>query len=301
MLLSALHRTPQADFSVHYLHDPDFPAATQQQIRSALAKHAPRLTLHFHCIPDEWVEGLPLFGFMKPGLMRPVMWYRLFLPRLLPDATKVLYLDCDTLVLDSLLPLWETPLGKHALAAVTNPSWSSEQDVRWYAECGLASQEQYFNSGVMLLNLDEFRAQRWSEAVLAHGRANGHWTQYGDQDSLVILLHAHRLRLSPRWNVMRIVALSGSSRSLFTPQQMEEAIRSPAIIHFEGSTKPWVDATKHPWGRLHARYARQLPWPVKDEPWQLLDLENFFIRRHWPRARKRMLRLRQWLQRRRSG
>lgn len=286
MLLSALDRTRDADFVVHYLHDPDFPEATQQAIRQGLSRHAARLTLHFVEVPDDWVAGLPLFGFMKPGLIRPVMWYRIFLPRLLPAVPKILYLDCDTIAVDSLLPLWNTALGDKALAAVTNPWWSNESELSWYKQCGLERREDYFNSGVMLLNLEAFRTHGWSEAVLAHGRENGHWTKFGDQDSLVAVLHAQRLPLPPRWNVMRIVALSRDSHSVFTRAEMRDVMRRPAVIHFEGSTKPWVDATKHPWGRLHARYARQLPWPVHREPLKMLDVENFLVRRNWTRVQR---------------
>lgn len=286
MLFSALHRTPDASFDVHYLHDPGFPEQTKKTIRRALSRYASRLQLNFIEVADEMVSGLPLFSFMKPGSMPPVMWYRIFLPQLLPQESKVLYLDCDTLIVTSLLPLWQIDLADKALAAVTNPSWSGEKDRSWHTTCGLENREDYFNSGVMLLNLDQFRARQWSEAILAHGRANGHWTLYGDQDSLVVVLHKHRLPLAPRWNVMRIIALNGDSRRIFSPAEMDDVIRKPAIIHFEGSTKPWINATKHPWGRAHSRYARKLPWPVQSEPWQLLDIENFLIRQNWPRLRK---------------
>ena len=286
MLLSALHRTPRASFVVHYLHDPDFPKAVQKKLQDALAPHAHRLELHFTAIPDDWVEGLPLFSHMPKNLIRPVMWYRVFLPRLLPQEPKVLYIDCDTLVVDSLQPLWETDIGEKALAAVSNPWWPGELSDRWYARCGLQRPEDYFNTGVMLLNLQAFRAHRWDEAVREHGRANAEWTRFGDQDSLVAVLHSERVPLAPRWNVMRIVMMSPDSRRMFTAGELAQMRKRPAIIHFEGSTKPWQDATKHPWGRVHARYARQLPWPVAEAPWQWRDVENFLIRQDWHRLRR---------------
>ena len=48
------------------------------------------------------------------------MWYRIFLPELLPDVDRVLYLDVDTLAVDSLEPLWATDLGDAPGGAVTN-------------------------------------------------------------------------------------------------------------------------------------------------------------------------------------
>lgn len=292
MLLSALHRTPDAQLVVHYLHDPEFTEQAREKIRTALARHADRLQLNFHEVPDTLVQGLPLFSHMPAGSLPPVMWYRLFLPQLLPDEAKVLYLDCDTLVTDSLLPLWNTELGEQALAAVTNPWWPSDRAEQWYARCGLRRAEDYFNTGVVLFNLEVFRTAGWAELVLAHGRDNAHWTRYGDQDSLVAVLHAHRLPLAPRWNVMRIIALNPDSHRIFTPQEMRDVMRRPGIIHFEGSTKPWVNASKHPYARLHMRYARQLPWPVRPAPLQWQDVDNFLFRRDWTRLRRLFLRLR---------
>jgi len=292
MILSALHRTPGVRMVVNYLHDPEFPEDTKTKVRKALSRYGQRLELNFHEVPDTMVQGLPLFSHMKAGSLRPVMWYRLFLPQILADESKVLYIDCDTLVTDSLLPLWKTELGDKALAAVTNPGWQTDMLENWPARCGLERREDYFNSGVMLLNLAEFRARQWTAKVIEHGRQNADWIRYGDQDSLVALLHAHRLPIPPRWNVMRIIALSGHAREVFTAAEMRDVIRRPAIIHFEGSTKPWMDASKHPYARLHNRYARKLPWPVQDTPLQWQDVENFLIRRDWTRARHLFRRLR---------
>lgn len=291
MLLSALSSTPAARFTVYYLHDPGFSEQTRQTLRGALQHFGARLELHFIAVPDSLVAGLPLFRSMAPGAVPPVMWYRVFLPELLPQEERVLYLDCDTLVVDDLRPLWRTALGGQAIAAVTNPFWQGAIEQGWAARCGLQRHDQYFNSGVMLLNLQVWRQQGLSNQVAAHGRANADWTRFGDQDSLVALLHDRRVPLAPRWNVMRILLVSNHSRQLFSDQDWHEAWRHPAIIHFEGSTKPWIDPSKHPYGRLHARYARRLPWPVPERPWGAQDFDNFLTRRHWLRLRSLFRRL----------
>ena len=71
----------------------------------------------------------------------------------------------------------------------------------------------------------------------------------------------------------------------------------PAILHFEGTTKPWVDPTQHPFGRLYTRIARRLPWPVREARLGLIDVENFLTRRDWTRAQRAVRRLRYRLQR----
>lgn len=302
MLHSALTRTPEARFTIHYLQDPDFPDTERARLKQALAPFGPRADLRFITVPDTLVEGLPLFQFMKPGLIRPVMWYRVFLPQLLPDTPKVLYLDCDTLVTDSLLPLWQTAVEGKAIAAVTNPFWEGyNEGVAWPSVCGLPKPEAYFNSGVMLMNLDYWRGNDVTHRVTAHGIANAGWLRFGDQDSLNALLHAARAPLHPRYNLMRIIIMTSDARRVFGHAPVSEAIRHPAILHFEGTTKPWVDATGHPYGRAWARTAKQLPWPATRTPPGLNDIENFLTRRDWVRLRRLFRRLRSRLPARKGG
>ncbi len=59
-------------------------------------------------------------GCRREGFTRKATWYRIFLPDLLPEVDRILFLDADLLALDSLAPLWETDLSEHYLAAVTN-------------------------------------------------------------------------------------------------------------------------------------------------------------------------------------
>lgn len=282
MLYSALRNTPDTQFTIYYLHDPDFPEATRDLVRQALACFGTRAEVRFITVPDSLVQGLPLFKAMPQGALRPVMWYRVFLPKLVPDEPKVLYLDCDTLIVDCLDPLWETVIEDKAIAAVTNPIGTTKNgETPWPLVCGLSNSEDYFNSGVMLMNLDYFRAHDVSRRVVEHGLANADWVRFGDQDSLVILLHAERVPLHPRWNLLRLIIMTGDARRLFGHAKVSEAIRHPAILHFEGAAKPWVDPTQHPYGRTFSHYARNLRWPISHIGMQLMDIENFLIRQQW--------------------
>jgi len=297
MLYSALLNTPGTQFCIYYLHDPDFPDATRNLIRQALACFGSRAEISFIPVPDSLVSGLPLFKSMQHSALRPVMWYRVFLPQLVPHEPKVLYLDCDTLVVDCLDPIWETGLEKSAIAAVTNPiGRSKSNETPWPLVCGLSSGDDYFNSGVMLMNLDYFRSHDITRRVVEHGLANADWVKFGDQDSLVVVLHDARVSLHPRWNLLRLIIMTGDARKLFGQVAVSEAIRRPAIIHFEGTTKPWLDPTQHPYGRLFSQYARRLPWPTTRMSIRLLDIENFLTRHEWVRLRKAFRRLRQGLQ-----
>ena len=78
------------------------------------------------------------------------MYYRLlagcFLP---PELDRVLYIDPDILVLNSLRPLWETPLEGRLFAAASHTGktglMNNINQVRLGTDC------KYFNSGVLLM------------------------------------------------------------------------------------------------------------------------------------------------------
>src|SRR3954470_246136 len=98
MLHSLLVRNPGAGVEVHYLHPPRFDAAMRDSLRGLVTRHGGQV--EFISIDDDAVRDLP-----TTGRIPRVMWYRVFLPDLLPGVDRVLYLDADTLVVDSLGPL----------------------------------------------------------------------------------------------------------------------------------------------------------------------------------------------------
>lgn len=282
MLISAIRKTRML-IHIYYLHDPNFPDSTKEKIRASIKRERDETEISFLPIPDVWVEGLRLFWTMKPGSMPPVMWYRVFLPQVLPSEPKIIYIDADALVVDDLEALWKTDVSNKALAAVSSPHW--EQDDNWATEIGLPHRNSYFNSGVMVLNLEYFRKNKCTQKIVTHGKENTSWIRYGDQDSLCCVLHLDRVPLNPRWNLMRILTLTKSAREMFSDREIDNAIRKPGIIHFEGSTKPWENPYKHPYGKLYFKYASKLPWPYQKHGFSLADIDNFLFRHRMLRVR----------------
>src|SRR5690606_1313781 len=79
-------------------------------------------------------------------------YYRLLIPELIPLAQKVIYLDADIIMASSISEFQEFDLKDHALAAVADPIY------QWKKDLGMKDTATYFNSGVMLINLN-----RWKE------------------------------------------------------------------------------------------------------------------------------------------
>ncbi len=255
MLDSVIEHSGGLEVHVHYLHGPDFTAESERLLRRMLADRGAHVT--FHELADERVAGLPTVGFTGKAT-----WYRLFLPELLPDIDRVLHLDADLIAVDTLLPLWETDLGDHYLAAVTNVFM--DHHLHRPAQLGLEGPETYFNAGVLLMNLAALRADGQSDEMLDYARQNADRLEWRDQDTLNVMLGHRRLHLHPRWNCMNAVLNFPQSVDVFGAAAVDEARRNPAIRHFEGpaQNKPWHYLSDPGTREAYLRHRARTPWPA---------------------------------------
>jgi lipopolysaccharide biosynthesis glycosyltransferase len=216
-------------------------------------------------------------------------WYRWLLPDLLADLDRVLYLDCDTLVTDSVDWLWRLDLRGHCLAAVTNLPMTVDWMERRCAALGLPSVDDYFNAGVLLMNLRELRAGDWvaqlvnyalehadplrarevdetsPQQVFAYVMKHPERLLFIDQDAANAVLWRRRLKLHPRWNYQLLFRRFDVRTAELTDEVVAEAARRPAIWHFEGpgQSKPWHAQPEFPEdAELYRRYRAGTPWPL---------------------------------------
>jgi lipopolysaccharide biosynthesis glycosyltransferase len=265
MIDSVLIHAGEGDVRVHFLHGPGLEREAGDLLRRVVDAGGGRLTLHE--IADSALEGLP-----SVDQFTPAMWSRIFLPELLPAVDRVLYLDSDTIVADSLDPLWRTDLGDNYLAAVTNVF--QRNHLQRPAELGLAGPEVYFNSGVLLMNLDQMRRDGCGEALREYARAHAEELEWPDQDALNVVLGSRRVPLHPRWNVMNSMFAFRSAKRVFGRGDLREARRSPGIRHFEGpaENKPWNPGCVTPMRELYTRHRVRLRSSVLDrEPARVID------------------------------
>jgi len=262
MLASLLRRHPQT--TVHLLHSPALAAAVLQPLAEMVEHLGGRLIAHR--IPDEQINGLPSLSYISRA-----MWYRIWLPELVQEE-RILYVDCDTLIVDDLAPLWDLDLRGHYLAAVNGVPVPGEED--WRKRLGVPGGGDYFNSGVLLLNLDALRADGMTARLLDYARGNLHRLKWPDQDALNVVLGQRRLPLHPRWNCQNTIFSAADRASLaFPAQEVAEAAARPAILHFEGpgDCKPWHFLCAHPWVGEYRRFMAATPWadqPLLGHNWQ---------------------------------
>jgi lipopolysaccharide biosynthesis glycosyltransferase len=222
-----------------------------------------------------------LNNFPVNGHASVATYFRLLLPSLLPaEIDRVLFIDADTVVTADLQELWHQPLQGKALGAVPEHISSCRDHNYTFGD--------YFNAGVMLVDL-----QRWRQAdVLSRGsefaRANADRLRHWDQDVLNHVFLNDWLPIKDRWNacphlfgLLPDISLAPEDLTRFE----QEAIQNPAIIHFAGGgglVKPWNARCLHPLRHHYLKVRSLTPWssqPLDDAPppkWRQIWDESFF-------------------------
>lgn len=209
----------------------------------------PGLDAHLHLVD----VGRALAGVELPthGHFRREMYYRLLAPELLADADKAVYLDSDVVVERDVADLFDVELGEALLGATQDADTVGQacgynQLVAPYLRgvLGIDDPREYFQSGVLLMNLAGMRRAHPTEEMVGLASSR-HW-HWPDQDVLNILARGRWRRVDMAWNTLsdwrgmrreRIVAQA--------PQEVrdayDEARRCPFIVHYAGpDDRPWL-------------------------------------------------------------
>lgn len=253
MIHSVLARSREDTVRVHFLHGPELAAPVADALRQMVQHEGG--TIAFHTVDDRRVDTLPRFGRWTAAI-----WFRLFLPELLPDHDRVLYLDADTLAVGSPAALFELDMDGFHIGAVTNVP--ERHLIGRAVELGLPDAASYFNSGVLLMNLELMRSDDITDKLCGYASGRGRSLLWPDQDTLNVNLAATRLPLHPRWNRMHSLDFAWAGE-LVDPEELAEARAEPGILHFEGpaDNKPWHLLSDPAARALYTRHRRATPWP----------------------------------------
>lgn len=182
-------------------------------------------------------------------------YYRLLLPDYIQED-KVLYLDADLLIRGSLLEVWNTDIEDYHLAAVQSPG------LNWHQDLGVSRESGYFNSGVMLINLKKWRETDFSSKVIDYIGANPNAIWFADQCGLNALSVGKWKKLPFRFNVTTNILENDFPfpEDESTLNKLKEALKTPAVIHFTGPSKPWHTENRHPYKWNYWRDLSETPF-----------------------------------------
>jgi len=187
----------------------------------------------------EFFENLPearLIQFSK------AIYYRLHLASILPnEVDKVLYIDCDTIILDSIHELFKIDLQNYVVAGVP--------DIVSRRHCRRLGTKQYINSGVMLMNLSLWREKKIADQCYDWLNTNPDLARLGDQCAINAVNDGAIKILESKWN------------GYVAPQwKLSRNPVNPSILHFITGDKPWHAWYSRDLGDYYWRYLGVSPW-----------------------------------------
>jgi lipopolysaccharide biosynthesis glycosyltransferase len=254
--LSCQQSTTDAAVHVHVLHEGDLSGETQRLFTAMVREHSGEIS--YHAVEGDQLAALPSKG---PALGGRTSWIRVLLPEMLPHLDRIIYLDADTLTVDSVSPLWTISLAEAGVAAVSNVV---EPDQRPHvAGLGIAEAKQYFNAGVLVMNLRLMREEDSLGRIKSCVAARGDDLTWFDQDALNLVFAGRWRELEPRWNAQNSLWYWGRwAREIFGEDPVREALSNPAILHFEGPSivKPWHYLCQHPYRDRYRNALAMTPW-----------------------------------------
>lgn len=186
-------------------------------------------------------------------------YFRLMIAEIMPkNIKKALFLDSDLLVLGSLKELVEFDLEENYLSAVQD--LVDVESIHRMNNLGISA-KRYFNAGVMLINLEKWQTDKVSVGLIATAKEYMDRLLWWDQDVLNIFFHA-------RWKLMP---------PTFNEKHLTKRLKEkPIVVHFAGTSKPWLYLNNHPYKKEYWQYLKLSPF--KDYRYSDFSLKNFIKR-----------------------
>lgn len=224
---------------------------------SALKEIASRYNqeIIIHLIKNEILKDCPI----KPDEVLTLAAYnRILIPLVLSNhINKCLYLDADIIVKDSLLELYNTNITNYAAGVIID---QSVHDIRHYNRLGYSMESGYFNSGVILYNLNFWREHNLVHETLSYIRDAKTILRFHDQDALNFVLREKKVFLPLKYNVQFSFFYKNPLIAKALWNEMIESCLFPTIIHYTNYPKPWQKGCTHPYRSEYIYYQNFTPW-----------------------------------------
>ena len=197
---------------------------------------------------------------------------RLFEASSLPDVKKVIHIDCDMIVCDSLEELWEMDMSSSIVAGASDCLSDT-----YKTNIGLMPEDIYINAGLMVINLERIREKNYEEIFLKYIEKNSGFLTYVDQEVInACVPKSEKIFLPLKYNSYSILHYLSykqlkrlrNVKHMFSQAEYRNAVDNPSIIHYTGcfleGTRPWIEGDNHPLKKEFDHYKSISEW--KDMP-----------------------------------
>ena len=251
-MLSLLENT-QEEVTVHILHDNTLTDDNREKFSAIAARY--NQAVNFYNVDELLPKRIAKIFQLVPGLEKMVStvgaFYKLLIPQVLPKTiNKVVFLDPDTIVNLDIKELWKTRLGKTLLGVVpeANNGVNTEKAFLLCSE-GTVAPEDYFNGGVLLMNLRFLRDETKTIIKGIRFRGENPKHRWLEQTVLNYCFSKNTVKLPVQFN-----CFVRKERAAAQPTVSEQ------IYHYSGgASRPRLNMND-PFNRLWMKYFIKTPW-----------------------------------------
>jgi len=267
-LLSLLENNKKCEEINIYIMDNNISDKNKQKLTSMITNYGRKVS--FVPMPDmKQLTGHQI----ETGRWNISTFGRLYMASALPDTVhKVLNIDCDTIIVDSLEPLWNIDLTGKVVGGM-----SECINDRYRRNVGMKKGMPYLNGGLVFMNCDEVRKEGYERKFTKYICRYGSTLAYLDQDVLnAVVPNDKKLVLPMRYNVISIYYYASyqqlltirRSKDFYSESEFKDAVKNPGLVHFTtcflDGLRPWIDGNEHPYRKVFLKYKAMSPWA--DEP-----------------------------------
>lgn len=199
---------------------------------------------------------------------RPIATYsRLFAASLLDDSIdKILYIDCDALIVDSFKELWQLNIDDYYCGAVLD---SGPKYINMFLD--LPQHQDHFNAGLLLINLKKWREDNLEKRFVDYLISNNGKVFHNDQGVINVICKDKIYKLPPKYNILspffevkyEKVIQWYDMKEYYSKDIVNNALENPVFIHLTTfvNGRPWFkNAKNHPLRELFDQYANEIPF-----------------------------------------
>jgi lipopolysaccharide biosynthesis glycosyltransferase len=196
-------------------------------------------------------------GFKENFHFTKAMYFRLLIPDILDaDVQSAIYIDSDVVINGNIKYLFELDLEDNKLAAVGNPDFSAIERLK------LKINTIYFDSGLLVFNLDIWRKENIHKKIIKYIKNNPEKLLYPDNDALNIIIDGDFLEISPRFSLQsNYIDCKICDFTYFEKfESLQEIFQNPVVIQYAGSSKPWHYLSNDHYRKLYWKYLKDTPY-----------------------------------------
>lgn len=245
-MASILYNKAESDVFCFYILGNDFTEEDRRKIDQL--KSISDFSIKYLPVKEKIVSAFPI---SPDDLVTIETYFRLFIPELIPEEDKVIYLDCDIVVRHSLAGFYTMEPGEDYILGV--------RDIDSRGNRRRMGTKRYVNAGVLLMNSRKMREDRIVDRFIDYILNNKDKIVWHDQDVIAGALNERVRYVSSVWN---------GQLSRFPKDMRFSRLHDAHVLHFIGERKPWLPYKNSAFTEEYFTYLRLTPFADFEKNWR---------------------------------